>query len=225
MKAKKPARSKLGLVLSAIFLTMIIAALGVLIWLFLNKETDFFTFEVQDVAQTNIDVNTPEPSETEIVEWKVPASQPRYMTIASVGMNKVRVESLGVKAGTNQMDDPANPWNVGWYNKSAKPGAKGAGVYDCHTFFGVSRGLCNKLGQLKLNSNIVIERGDGKIFTYKTIEVSNMSVAEANEYMNVLFTVPAGAQEVISIITCSGNFDSASQTSDQRTIVRAILTK
>jgi preprotein translocase subunit SecY len=30
MKAKKPARSKLGLVLSAIFLTMIIAALGVI---------------------------------------------------------------------------------------------------------------------------------------------------------------------------------------------------
>jgi hypothetical protein len=210
-------KSNLAIVI-VIFLT--VSILGFLSWSALNQKTELF--EIQGISQTNIDVNTPEPTAQEVVEWTVPADQPRYMSIAAIDMNNARVEALGVKPNTTQMDDPDNPWNVGWYNQSAKPGTDGVGVYDCHTFFGVNYGLCNNLGWLSAGSEIVVERGDGVKIVYETIEVKTMTVSAANEYMNTLFTVPAGASEALSLITCSGTFNNVTQTSDLRTTVRAV---
>ena len=104
-------------------------------------------------------------------------------------------------------------------------GVAGAGVYNCHTFFGGGTGLCDNLRYIRDGDEIVIERGDGVKYTYRTVETRDMTVSEANAYMGTLMNVPDGygIGQSISIITCAGNFDMASQTSDRRFTVRAIL--
>ena len=175
-----------------------------------------------EVRQANLD--DPKPTQDDISTWIVPDDHPRFISIDTIGMGKTRVESVGRNAN-NQIDIPHNIWNAAWFDESALPGVAGAGLYDCHTFFGIGYGLCNNLVNLKNGDKIVVERGDGIKYVYSTVEVKDLSLDEANAYVETLLKVPTGygATQSISIITCTGNFDMNTQSADRRLTVRAIL--
>jgi hypothetical protein len=178
-------------------------------------------------VDTTIDLHTPRPTKDEILNWQVPAEYPRFLSIEAIGLGRTRVESVG-RTSTNKIDIPVNIWNAAWYNRSALPGTAGAGVYDCHTFFGSGvKGVCDDLKNLKNGDEIVIERGDGVKYVYKTVEIKNMAVEEANSYMHSLLSVPEGygASQSITLITCAGNFSMETMTSDRRVTIRAILAR
>lgn len=215
------------IILSAVLVGLVVAIGYVMIcWVF---DDDFSPSSSNNtntivVKETVVDFSIPSPSEEEVNEWTVESYLPRYMSVPSLNITNARVESLGLKGDTNQIDDPYNVWNAAWYNESAQPGADGVGIYSCHTFFAPG-GLCDGFGELPLGTEITIERGDGAVFTYQIVENITMTKAEADDYMATLFELPNidNARQGISLITCAGEYDVNSGIASHRTMVRTIL--
>jgi len=171
------------------------------------------------------DLDNTAPTESEILAHIVAPDRPRYMSISRIGVNNARVMELGTVGGSNQLADPVNVHDVGWYHGSARPGQpephKMAGLYDGHNTGMYSLGVFYRLGELVYGDQIVIERGDGAVFTYSVRESSLVAAAEVNMAM-MMQTAVAGV-EGLNIITCGGNWDEVAQTYTHRVLIRAIL--
>lgn len=160
----------------------------------------------------------------QIAEYVVPADQPRYISIPSIGVGETRVFPVGVTAN-NQLDTPKNISDAAWYTKSAKPGqGYGAVLMDGHNG-GITRdGVFAKLGALQPGAEIVVERGDGKRFTYQVVENQSMPLEEVNKTgMKMMMRSADEVKEGLNIITCDGNWVPKYQQFDRRIMLRAVI--
>jgi hypothetical protein len=224
-KARK--RYRKGSFVLGILALLALLVTGYLAYRLLSVQEEEIVLEQVKIEVDRVaDYDTPKPQQDEISNWTVPGDHPRFMSIEAIGLGKTRVETVG-RNSQNAIDIPVNVWNAAWFNESAKPGASGAGMYDCHTFFGVGNGLCDNLKNIQQGNEVLIERGDGIKYYYSVVEVRELTVADANAYMGTLLSVPEGynATQSISIITCSGNFNTTTQSSDKRIVVRAVLVR
>lgn len=183
---------------------------------------------------TSQNVN-PTVDETDITdkqkdEHQVPAEYPRYISVPSLGVDRARVVQIGIIQGTKQLDSPISIHDAGWYNESAKPGVgnSGALLLDGHNGGPTKGGIFENLGDLEEGSEIIIERGDGKKFTYKVIKNTQMTVAEANDKnnpdgMSAMTKSADASKQGLNIITCVGNWVPEQKTYDKRVMLRAVL--
>jgi sortase (surface protein transpeptidase) len=158
-------------------------------------------------------------------EWIVAPEKPRYLSIAALGISQARVVELGTKGANNQLEDPQNIHDAGWYRESALPGApfniEYAGLYDGHNTGINQEGIFYRLGSLKLGDEILIERGDGATFTYAVREVESPLLEEID--MSKMQKSIDPLTEGLNIITCGGDWDPSRQTYTHRVTVRATL--
>lgn len=172
-------------------------------------------------ADPSVD-ETPVPKE-KVDSYTVPANNPRYISIPTLDIEKVRVMNLGLING-KQLDAPKNINDVGWYNSSAMPGdGVGAVLIDGHNG-GITRdGVFAKLYTLKVGDEIMIERGDGEKLTYRVAENESMTLDEANKTgMKKLQYSAEPDKEGLSLITCDGNWVPKDQVFDRRIMLRAV---
>lgn len=171
-------------------------------------------------------------TEEKKVEYTVPATHPRYISVPELGINKARIVQLGVvKSGKNagQLDAPVSIYDAGWYTGSAKPeqGGSGALLIDGHNGGPNFDGIFKKLGNLKVGGKIIIERGDGQTFTYEVRDNREMLVSDINDAKNplgmstMLNSHEAGKQG-LNIITCVGQWNEREQTYGSRVMLRAV---
>lgn len=155
--------------------------------------------------------------------YTVPATHPRYISIPSLGIARARVQEVGLTK-TNALDTPRNISDTAWYRQSAHPG-EGYGVVliDGHNG-GMSRdGVFVNLDKLKTNDQIIIERGDGQIYTYRVVEDRTESLRDVNTTgMERLMTPYDSTKEGLGLITCAGNWSPHSRQFDKRILVRAV---
>lgn len=159
-------------------------------------------------------------------EWIVAPDEPRYMTIERLGIVNARVVGLGIKVGTeNQLDDPNNIHDVGWYNESAKPGHEVvgniAGLYDGHNTGYYKDGVFAYLNTLTVGDLIKIERGDGEVFNYEVHEVAMPLLEEID--MTLMRQSAIDGIEGLNIISCGGDWDESRGTYTHRVTIRATL--
>ncbi len=158
-----------------------------------------------------------------IKSYTVPATHPRYISIPALGIDKARVQTVGLTKN-NTLDTPANISDTAWYTKSAIPGqGYGAVVIDGHNG-GISRnGVFADLNKLKSGDEITIERGDGKKITYSVVENRTMSLQQANTTgMKDLMTPYDNTNEGLGLITCAGKWVPRDKVFDKRILVRAV---
>lgn len=172
------------------------------------------------------DVRLERDEETPSGEWVVAPDEPRYMSIEKLRITNARVVGLGVKSGTaSQLDDPKNIHDVGWYNKSVKPGRGGndglAGLYDGHNTGYSADGVFVKLGRLAVGDLIKLERGDGEVFYYEVKEVEMPILEEVDMEKMRQSAIPG--REGLNIISCGGEWDAERQVYTHRVTVRAVL--
>lgn len=162
-------------------------------------------------------------SSAQVLEHKVPAGDPRYISIPSLGVTNTRVFPMGVTAD-NQLKSPDNINDTGWYNKSSQPGRGGAVLIDGHNGGVTKDGVFAKLGTLEAGAEIIVERGDGQRFTYKVVENTSMTLDEANStgMKTMMQTVERGT-EGLNLITCDGKWVPAIKQFDRRIMLRATL--
>jgi len=158
-----------------------------------------------------------------INSYQVPAAQPRYISIPSLNIVNARVQSVGLTKN-NMLDTPKNINDTAWYNKSAPPGqGYGQAVIDGHNG-GITRdGVFAGLDKLKMNDEIIVERGDGKKITYLVKENETETLKETNTTgMKRLLTPVDKSKEGLGLITCAGNWVPRDKVFDKRILIRAV---
>ncbi|MFZ1361180.1 MAG: class F sortase [Candidatus Saccharimonadales bacterium] len=183
------------------------------------------TIPVPIPAFSNADPSIDETPLTvkQLNEYSVEPTHPRYISIPSLDIKKARVIPVGLTENST-LDTPRNISDTAWYTKSATPGSgPGALMINGHNG-GVTRdGVFARLADLKKDDKIIIERGDGKKFTYFTKSNTTMSLAEANKTgMRTLMHSADPAREGLSLITCAGKWIPRDKVFDQRVMVRAV---
>lgn len=160
----------------------------------------------------------------QINEHIVPAKQPRYISIPSIEVDNTRVFAVGTDAN-NQLESPKNISDAAWYKKSATPGMKyGAVLIDAHNGGVTRNGVFAKLGTLRNGSEITVERGDGKKFTYKVVENQSMSLEEVNKTgMKMMMQSADETKEGLNLITCDGKWVPRYKQFDRRIMLRAVI--
>lgn len=175
------------------------------------------------IASANPGIDESDIPKSEIDNYTVPATHPRYISIPKLGISNVRVMKVGVTAN-NELDVPKNINDSAWYEKSATPGqGYGAVLIDGHNGGITKNGVFAKLNTLKTGDEITIERGDGKKFTYGVVESESMSLQEVNSTgMKKMMLSADDDKEGLSLITCDGKWVPKLQQFDRRIMLRAV---
>lgn len=175
------------------------------------------------LAAANPDVDETDVSLDEVRDHIVPDDQPRYISIPALYIDDARVFPVGTKEN-GEVDTPRNIHDVGWYEKSAKPGSGvSAALMDGHNGGPTSSGVFERLGDLKKNDEIIVERGDGTKVTYMVQENETVSLTALNNGgMSRMTRSASKSAEGLNIISCTGNWVPAKNTYDQRVTIRAV---
>ena len=227
MKLRK---NKLKRILPKVGYSLIILLLGSFFLKTFLWENDYLSDKTGSVRAANVigsevesqEVDETEPTPEEVADFTVPASNPRYITIPSLGNVWGRqVISVGLTR-TGALDTPYNIFQAGWYNQSAKPGSGGAIVIDGHNGGPNVIGIFKHLPDAKLGDKVIIERGDGQIFNYTVVKNDTIPLTESDSYMHEIFKIIDG-KETVTIITCTGEWSQSRQTYLSRQYLRATL--
>lgn len=169
------------------------------------------------------DISTRTVSQEEIDKHTVPAENPRYLSIGRLGIAQTRVINVGV-AANGDIDVPKNVHDVAWFNRSARPGTGfGTVIINAHNQGYTEAGVFARLGELKKDDTIVIERGDAARFTYSVKEIKKYNLDELRSLGIEEAMKPIDPkQEGLALITCDGNFVPRTGQFDKRIVVRAI---
>lgn len=176
---------------------------------------------VEEVVQ---EVSEEEVTEQQRREHTVAADEPRYLSIPKLGVKNARVLKMGINK-SGELDTPYGIFDIGWYGQSSKPGTGGVLVMDGHNGGPNVEGVLKHLNTLYAGDEIIIERGDGQIFTYKVADNQEVPLSEADDYMTKAFQSPAPGHESLTLISCIGEWSQVQQTYLSRQFTRAVLEK
>lgn len=176
-----------------------------------------------------IPLGNPDVDETPVTDsdksgHTVPDDQPRYVSIPGLGISNVRVFGVGL-TGQGAVDAPKNIYDAAWFNKSAKPGdGYGVVLLDAHNGGVSNLGIFSELSKLAVGEKVVIERGDGKTFSYSIVENRTVSLEEANKTGMKRIMEPYDInKEGLGLITCAGVYIPKDGLYNKRVLVRAVL--
>lgn len=154
-----------------------------------------------------------------VASYKVAPELPRKITIPKLNVS-ARVKPLGVNKN-NQLLAPANIYDAGWYNASAKPGVDaGAVLVDGHVHGPTKPGVFYSLKKLIPGDMIEIERGDGRVVKYRVEKTQKVS-ADQVDMGSLMTSVKPGIQG-LNLITCGGKVDAKTGHYEDRDMVFAV---
>jgi LPXTG-site transpeptidase (sortase) family protein len=223
--AKKHRRPLVPTLLSGIAVFLFMA--GLLLLFTTLRTNNTVKAQVKQLAQKTEDDNgisegTPSednpPNLAGNSSYQVSPDMPRLLTIGKIDVN-ARIRRIGV-GPNNILNAPANIFDVGWYDGSAKPGEGGTIVIDGHVSGPTKHGVFYSLGTLKAGDKISIERGDGKKYTYS---VTGTQLFENNKVdMSKVMTSSVAGKPGLNLITCAGRFNVRTNQFEQRVVVYAV---
>ena len=73
-----------------------------------------------------------------------------------------------------------------------------------------------------IGEKVIIERGDGAIFTYTIVKNDTIPLDQSDAYMREIFKIIDG-KETVTVITCTGEWSQTRQTYLSRQYLRAVL--
>lgn len=218
--AKTVKKKRLKLQTSHVLVAMasIVFILGVSVALLGLKTNKEVGTQVQGAATSESGEGSQEDTPA-LGDHIVAPHEPRYLSIAKLGV-KGRVMQVGVNA-QGQLEAPYNVNDAGWYRESALPGdAGGAMLVDGHAYGPTQPGIFDRLEDLQAGDQIQVERGDGKMFTFKVVKTKTFN----NDNVDMASAmVSADTNRLgLNLITCSGEYDPRTGDYDQRHIVYAV---
>jgi hypothetical protein len=175
------------------------------------------------IASANTGIDESEVTKAQISSYNVADNNPRYIRIPSLNMTNTRVYPVKMDA-SNQIATPTNLNDASWYSKSGTPGSGGVLLMSGHTIGNNRDGAFKQLGTLAVDSQIDIERGDGKVFSYKVVENKSMTVDQvASSGMAAMGKPVTLGSEGLNIIAADGKWVPKLGTYDKRIMLRAAL--
>lgn len=182
------------------------------------------TVSAQSVTQeiSGNEVDEAKPTDQAVKSYSVAPDMPRLIKIPKLQVN-ARIRQLAEKKD-GSLNAPGNIFDVGWYSSSAKPGSPGgASIFDGHVSGPTQKGVFYKLDSLKAGDLFSVELGDGTNLSYKVVEVSVVKATDV-DMSKMLLPITPGTHG-LNLITCTGKFDSATKTYQDRVLVFAQIVK
>jgi LPXTG-site transpeptidase (sortase) family protein len=132
-----------------------------------------------------------------------PMSSPAKPVRLVIPALKIRAQILPIEVGDDQvLDPPSDPRDVGWWKRSARPGAThGQTVLTGHTVH-TGGGVMDKLGKLRKGQIVKVVTRKGPM-VYRTSKVVTWSKAELAKKSVQLFGQKRDDERLV-LITCSG---------------------
>jgi len=191
-------------------------------WFTTGQEPPLISLPAHALANSTID-ETPVSSRM-INDYVVDATHPRYVSIPVLGIDKARVQQVGLTKN-NTIDTPKNISDTAWYPKSAHPGqGYGAVVINGHNSGVMRDGVFKGLVDLKDGDQIVIERGDGQKITYVVVENKTEAIEQANTSgLQRIMTPYESDKEGLGLITDAGSWVPRDKVFNKKTLVRAVV--
>ena len=165
------------------------------------------------------DISTPTPGPTPTPSAEFPPGNPA--PIARLVIPDAEIDAPIVVKGVDNagvMIAPDKAYDVAWYDFSAHPGFGGNAVFAAHVdYVNVGPAVFWNLKDLEPGDIIDIRLNDGTVYRYAVNfkQQYDSATAPVNEI------VGATPKESVTLITCSGTFNSATHQYDKRLVVRA----
>jgi len=158
---------------------------------------------------------TDQPSQNSLASYQVAPTKPRIVTIPKIGV-KARIVAEGV-AKDGSLAAPGNVYDAGWYTASSLPGQQGAMLLDGHVSSWTTNGIFYNLKKLQAGDAVLVERGDGKVFTYQVVKTQTYSTDAVD--MNAAVTPVVPGQPGLNLITCGGKVKPGTSEFTERLVV------
>jgi hypothetical protein len=175
------------------------------------------------IASASGNADESDVSADKIGTYTVAALSPRYVRIPALKVTDSRVYPIKLDSN-NLFTYPDNIHDAGWYTKSNTPGNGGVIVLNGYSKGSSASGPFADAASLKPDDLIILERGDGMVYSYKVVDVKVQTVDEAtSKGTKLLSTSARDGSEALNIIADSGLWVPKLGTFDHRVIVRSVL--
>lgn len=211
--------NRLSIILITVGTLLIVAAIGLMAVVATgvigsdDRNSDLETV----VGFGDISTPTPGPTATPSAEFPPGSAAP----IARIVIPDAEIDAPIVVKGVDNagvMIAPDTAYDVAWYDFSAHPGFGGNAVFAAHVdYVNVGPAVFWNLKDLEQGDIIDIRLDDGTVYRYAVNFKQQYDAATAP----VNDIVGATPKESVTLITCSGTFNSASHQYDKRLVVRA----
>lgn len=166
---------------------------------------------------TNI-IPEEKPPTNYVESYTVAPNLPRIITIERLGIS-TRIIPVGAD-GRSQPQTPKHGYDVGWYNVGARFGESGAAVVSGACSAPGVEGVFSRLGELKPEDVIKVEKGDGTHLSYSVKIIDTVAVEKLD--MAQVLRPANNAVSGLNIVTCSGEYNAFSNDHANRTVVYAV---
>lgn len=159
----------------------------------------------------------------------VPSSGPRFATAWELIVPSAGIRAAVVQVGLTTdgaMGSPDNPFVVGWFNRSALPGELGNALLGGHRDYQdrdghIDVGVCWELDKTRVGDQLIMhDESTSRYYVYDIVDIATIrpDSKEAVKYLSQT------KESVVTLITCSGDFDEATHSYEERIVVVALLT-
>jgi hypothetical protein len=169
-------------------------------------------------ATTHTSVNEVPPSAAEIVGYKTAAENPRLLTIPKISLSS-RV--VGMSAGKDGLPTSVqNIFDTSWLLGSAKPGDNGVMLISGKAVGDTKSGAFGSLSSLALGDVIQVERGDGKVISYKVAKLTRYDPSQLTQ--STLLAPATPGKPGLNLVTSNSRFVTKTNSFEQRLLVQAV---
>ena len=164
-------------------------------------------------------IRTPTPGPTPTPADQFPPGSDAPITRLII--DNAKIDAPVVVKGVDEqgvMQSPDNAYDTVWYNFSAHPGSSGNAVFAGHVdYIHVGKAVFWNLKDLVAGDLVQVQLADGTVYKYAvySLQPYDSATAPVDQIVG-----PTPDQEV-TLITCSGTFNSATHQYDKRLVVRA----
>ena len=147
--------------------------------------------------------------------WRGRSNDPMRIVIPKIGVNAY-VQNVGVDQN-QQIAVPNNIHIAGWFVDTVQPGEQGLSIIDGHVNGPTSdEGVFHRLKELAIDDEIRIVQGNG---IERPFKVRITQSVPTEETATLLYSQDPSIQRQLTLITCTGRYNSETRSYDQRQIV------
>lgn len=193
---------------------------GLAMWAFADAQVSYSPLQNEivtgvkppkKVAQKADEKAPPPPALPEIADM--------YLVIPKLLIN-APIEPVGVTP-SGDMATSKSLQKIAWYKDGTKPGEAGSAVFAGHYGGPHETGIFRTLDKMKIGDTVEVRSGNGKSLAYQIYNIVTYKTADVP--LQDLFNKKDGVY--LNLVTCVGQWDSATSTYSDRLIVYAKLTE
>lgn len=142
---------------------------------------------------------------------------PEKIVPTRIKIPSIKVDALIKPVGLTKlktMESPEEPLDTAWFRLGTSPGEKGSSVIAGHRGWKTGRAIFDDLDKIQLGDKVYVENEKGNTLVFV---VREMRVYGAREIVPEVWNKNDAAH--LNLITCSGDWNASTGTSDKRLVV------